>query len=238
MAADLRFLSGLDILYKDEDIAAVNKPPGLLSVPGRGADKADCAVSRAAAELGWIREVHRLDQATSGVLLLARNPVAHRRLCAAFAAREVVKTYLAAVPALPADPLVEGVVFSAGREVGTGQLTLRQRKDFDRPPGQLVDSVNGREAITLWRGGRNFFGLDLEVPGYKVHVLELTPLTGRTHQLRLAMATCGAPICGDGLYGPPEVAFTAPRLMLFAVSLEFEHPAGRRTMRITVQDRR
>ena len=237
MAADRRILNGLDILYIDDDIVAVNKPPGLLSVPGRGAEKADCAVSRIAAELGWIREVHRLDQATSGVLLLARNPGAHSRLGAAFAARELVKTYLTAVRDLPADPGIDGVVFTPGREEGSGQVTLRQRKDVDRPPRQLVDSVNGRIAVTPWRTGSDLFGLNLEVPGFRVRILELTPLTGRTHQLRLAMATCGAPIYGDSLYGPPETAGAVPRLMLFAVSLEFEHPAGRRAMHITVRDR-
>ncbi len=135
-------MTGLTILYKDKFIIAVEKPSGLLSVPGRGPEKADCAVARTAAEYGWIREVHRLDQATSGILLLARAPEAHRELSGSFAAREVEKAYIAITKSLPNDPGHDGVVFRTDESGKTGRITLYQRLNPDnRPPAGRTSCV-------------------------------------------------------------------------------------------------
>ncbi len=216
----------LEVLYKDDFLLAVNKPPGLLSVPGRGPDKADCAVTRAASEFGWIREVHRLDMATSGILLMARNPDIHRKLCAAFADREVEKTYIAITHALPEDPQRKGVVFERGQL--SGRITLFQRLDTDNRPHQIIDPVGGKEAITLWKwipcsGSAVPPGA---VAGEGLFRLELKPLTGRTHQLRLALSICGAAIPGDTLYVEQRIRESSSRLLLHASFLCFTHPVS------------
>jgi len=219
-----------EILYKDEYLIAVNKPPGLLSVPGRGPDKSDCAVSRAASEFGWIREVHRLDQATSGILLLARTPEVHRNLSAAFAARKVVKKYIALTAALPADPQVEGIDFETGiHEPHSGRITLYQRLDPENRPHQIVDSQRGKKAVTDWLylpDSTEAVSGEKSSPRVKRFRLELKPLTGRTHQLRLALSSCGAAIPGDSLYASREIMNSSSRLLLHAAELSFIHPVS------------
>ena len=209
----------LRVLHEAAGFLVVDKPAGLLSVPGRGPDKSDCAVSRAAAKFGWVRETHRLDQATSGILLLARNPEVHRFLSAAFAERRVGKSYAALLPSFPADMDRPGLYSRDGR------IVLFQRLDPENRPRQIVDAMRGKEAITLWRGvdGASRFTTDSKVASLRV---ELIPLTGRTHQLRLALSSCGAPVYGDRLYAPPEIRDAAPRLMLHAQSIRFPHPDG------------
>lgn len=206
---------GLNVLHEDAYLLAVEKPPGLLSVPGRGPEKADCAVARAAAEYGWIREVHRLDQATSGILLLARTPEAHRRLSKAFADRGIEKTYTALSAAIPEDPNLPGVSFSPHQQSAAGRITVYQRADLDNRPVQIVDPINGKESITNWRAlGENGKGFRLE----------LKPTTGRTHQLRLALSLCHGPIIGESLYNPEKNTGESMRLMLHAAVLRFRHP--------------
>lgn len=206
----------LEILHEDEDCLAVNKPAGLLSVPGRGPDKADCVVARAAERLGWIRECHRLDQATSGVMLLAKNPKAHRRYSQIFAAREAEKRYLAVTALVPEDPRIFGVIFS------NDTIVLRQRLDPDHRPMQVVDVELGKDAVTYWKSLTVFTISEDRADTIRPAVyrlLELRPLTGRTHQLRLALSVCGAPILGDCLYAPEDIQGAASRLMLHAESL-------------------
>jgi len=206
----------LEVLYEDDSFIAVNKPPGLLSVPGRGPEKADCAVARAAEMYGWIREVHRLDQATSGILILARTPEDHRIISASFAAREIEKTYIALTLSLPENPHKEGVIFQGGFP---GCITLFQRLDPDNRPYQILDQQKGKEAVTRWRQ----ISSSLKDNFYR---LELKPLTGRTHQLRLALSVCRAAIPGDSLYASEEIRNTASRLLLHASNLRFFHPRG------------
>ncbi len=214
-------MTDLPVLYEDLSLLVVDKPSGLLSVPGRGPEKADCAVSRAAVYYGWIREVHRLDQATSGILLLARNPEAHRFLSAAFASRDIEKSYVALTRSIPGHHSREAVVCETDDTGKSGRITLFQRLDPGNRPHQIVDPVLGKQAITNWR----FIGDDGS--NSRIKRLELVPTTGRTHQLRLALSSCAAPILGDSLYAPPELRDSAPRLMLHATSLLFPKPDGR-----------
>lgn len=216
-------MKDLTVLFEDDFLIAVDKPSGLLSVPGRGPEKADCVVSRVAEKIGWVREVHRLDQATSGILLLARNPEAHRYLSSAFASREVEKTYIAATLSMPEDPALKGVLWEKGR------ITVFQRLDTENRPHQILDFLQGRESVTEW-SLLGMFGGEPEL-----HHLELRPLTGRTHQLRLALSLCGAPIPGDTLYAPPEIRDASPRLLLHAEGLGFPHPDGHRFIELRSQ---
>lgn len=202
----------LTVLHDDSHLLIVDKPPGLLSVPGRGPEKADCVVSRAASRFPGIREVHRLDQSTSGILMLAKTAEAHRRLSKDFADRRVTKVYLAIAAAMPRDTGLPGLRF----ETDPGRITLYQHLDTGNRPMQMaVPGPPGRKAVTEWT--------ILERRDGRV-VLELRPLTGRTHQLRLALAACGAPILGDRLYSPVEIRDMAGRLMLHASILSFTHP--------------
>lgn len=193
------------ILHVDEHLVVVDKPAGLLSVPGRGADKADCAFSRVCACWPDARVVHRLDQATSGLLLFARGLPAQRALSTAFESRQVHKRYMALVVGEP--------------QVDSGDIDLPLAADWPRRPLQKVDPQHGRPSHTAWRV------LDRNVRG--LTRVEFEPLTGRSHQLRVHAAAMGWPIAGDGLYGDPG---SAPRLMLHASELALEHPAERRRL--------
>ncbi len=214
---------GLAIVYQDDDIIIVNKQSGLLSVPGRGPDKQDCIVNRVKRLFPACMEqpsVHRLDMETSGLLLLAFNPAAHRELSRQFQEGEVSKEYVA---------LVDGVLAQRGvAPAGTMELTFRL--DVDNRPHQVWDSIYGKKAVTEWKiqqvqdyrapdGSRR--------PATRVLFL---PHTGRTHQLRLAAADphgFGMPIIGDTLYGSCD---EGERLMLHASALSFTHPSSGRRM--------
>ena len=190
---------GFDALHVDERLIVLNKHSGLLSVPGIGPEKADCLVSRAAAVYDGARIVHRLDRDTSGVIVLGRDADAHRELSRQFQDRETRKTYIA---------VVGGVV-----EADEGEIDLPMRKDLDDPPRQIIDHIHGRAAVTRWRV------LDRKDDRTR---LELTPITGRSHQLRLHLKTIGHPILGDATYAPPDVAARAKRHLLHAARVCFE----------------
>lgn len=198
----------MQILYCDEALVLVNKPTMLLSVPGRGEDKQDCVVSRLAADLGWVREVHRLDWETSGLMLLARDAESHRHLSGQFARREVEKIYIA-------------VLLGALSET-QGEINLPLRCDWPRRPRQMVDHEQGKAACTRWEL------LAQEARGSRVR---LYPLTGRSHQLRVHMQSIGHPILGDRLYAPAESLALADRLLLHACHLAFTHPVTGELMR-------
>jgi len=190
----------MDLVHADADLLVVNKPAGLLSVPGRGPDKQDCASARLQRDWPDALVVHRLDQATSGLLLLARGPAMQRALSADFAERRVTKRYVAIV---------------TGRLTGDGWqlIDLPLAADWPRRPRQQVDPLHGKPSQTRWRV--------LATEGNHTR-LELEPLTGRTHQLRVHLAALGHPILGDTLYAPdPE---RSPRLLLHASEL---HLPGR-----------
>lgn len=189
-------------MYVDEHLLVLDKPAGLLAVPGRGEDKQDCLSARAQRLWPDARVVHRLDMATSGLVVMARGPQMQRALSRAFAEREVAKRYVAVVAGRPSP------------DAGTIDLPLAA--DWPRRPLQKVDLAHGRPSVTHWRV------LAREGPDTR---LELEPVTGRSHQLRVHLLALGHPILGDTLYAPPEVQARAPRLLLHACRLAFAHPA-------------
>lgn len=195
----------VDCLHADDDLLVLVKPPGLLCVPGRGSDKQDCLSARAQARWPGALIVHRLDQATSGLVLMARHPEAQRRLGDAFAKRRVDKRYEAVVRGRPA------------ASEGWSLIDLPLMADWPRRPMQKVDPALGKPSQTLWRPLRH----DAE---HGTTLLELQPLTGRTHQLRVHLAAIGHPILGDTLYADAATQALAPRLLLHACTLTFAHP--------------
>ena len=199
----------LTILHQDRCCIVVEKPGGLLAVPGRGTDKQDSVVSRVKRLLPWCIEqpaVHRLDMATSGLMVLGLTREAHRHLSGQFAERRVVKRYMA---------VLEGEV-----EAAAGSIQLPFRLDPKNRPYQVYDPENGKVGITRWR--------ILAVSGRR-SLVEFEPLTGRTHQLRVHASHplgLGCPIAGDPLYGN---GCTGDSLLLHATVLQFDHPtAGQR----------
>lgn len=213
---------GLNILYRDEDIVVVNKQSGLLSVPGRGPEKQDCIVNRLKRlfpECINQPSVHRLDMETSGLLVLAFKPEAHRALNRQFENREVKKEYTA---------LLSGVLPERFEKHGSMELFFRV--DFDNRPHQMWDAENGKNAVTEWyETGREEY---ISPEGGKKNVsrIRFIPHTGRTHQLRLAAADShgfGVPIIGDTLYGTCR---PGERLMLHAEYLSFTHPSTGKLM--------
>jgi tRNA pseudouridine32 synthase/23S rRNA pseudouridine746 synthase len=190
-------------LYEDEALLVFDKPAGLLSVPGRGDDKQDCLSLRVQARSPDARVVHRLDQGTSGLMLFARGTEMQRHLSRAFASRQIDKHYVAVV---------------AGRmPAAAGRIELPLMADWPRRPLQKVDELEGKPSTTDWQ-------LQSFDAAQQTSRLALQPLTGRTHQLRVHLAAVGHPILGDALYAPPDVIERAPRLLLHACALAFEHP--------------
>ncbi len=201
-------MNGLLRLYEDESLLAIDKPAGLLSVPGRGEANRDCVAARVQAEVSDALVVHRLDQATSGVLLFGRGAAAQCALSIAFAERRVAKRY---------EAIVHGLV--AGDE---GEIDLPLLTDWPNRPRQKVDREQGKASLTRWRV------LSRDAASMTTR-LQLEPVTGRSHQLRVHLAAIGHAIVGDTLYAPTA---TEPRLMLHACELRLPHPGDGRTLAI------
>jgi len=203
----------IDLIYQDAHLLVLNKPAGLLCVPGRGEDKQDCLSARAVRQWPDALIVHRLDMATSGLVLMARDATMQRALGDAFANRLVHKRYQA---------IVDGAM-PVRDEWSVIDAPLMA--DWPRRPLQKVDAA-GKPSLTRWRV------LHSSPPGEPAatHVL-LEPLTGRSHQLRVHLLSIGHPILGDALYGSAEVQARAPRLLLHASELGFVHPATQQTLR-------
>ena len=192
------------LIYVDEQLLVLDKPAGLLAVPGRGEDKRDCLSARAQALWPDALVVHRLDMATSGLFLMGRGLHMQRVLSRAFAEREVHKRYEAVVAGALGEPGAEGTI------------ALPLAADWPNRPRQRVDAGHGRPSETRWKVlGRE--GADTRVA--------LEPVTGRSHQLRVHLLAIGHPILGDALYAPPEVERRAARLLLHACALQLAHPA-------------
>jgi len=206
----------LEIIYQDDYLIAVNKPCGLLSVPGRGEDKQDCVVKRLQQNIPDVRIVHRLDCHTSGVMLLAIGLDMQRLLSRLFHDREVEKSYVA---------LVLGEVAQ-----NMGMIDIPMRGDPDDRPKQVVDHVNGKSSQTRWRLLRYQTGS----AGASFSRLQLLPMTGRTHQLRVHCRAIGHPIVGDRLYNDSESP-RAERMMLHAERLEFVHPVNNQRIRVIAE---
>jgi tRNA pseudouridine32 synthase/23S rRNA pseudouridine746 synthase len=195
---------GLDVLHVEPALVVLVKPPGLLSEPGRGPDKRDSLLVRAQAVYPDARIVHRLDMMTSGVIVLAREARAHASLSEAFRERTVDKRYEALVHGRPAH--------------GEGEIDLPLAVDWPNRPRQVVCHETGKPSSTRYR----VVG-EAAVDGVGVLTrLLLAPVTGRTHQLRVHLASLGCPIAGDPFYGIDDDA--APRMMLHACRLAFAHP--------------
>lgn len=196
-------------LYEDAFLLVLDKPSGLLSVPGRGPDKQDCLIHRALLHWPDALVVHRLDMATSGLLILARTKDVQRQLGDAFAAREVHKRYTA---------IVQGHI-PASEDSDWALIDAPLRCDWERRPLQIVDPLQGKPSQTRYQRHPDQTG----IPG-DCTKLWLEPITGRSHQLRVHMTHIGHPMLGDALYAPPDVVTRSPRLCLHATQLKFKHP--------------
>ncbi|QTQ14678.1 RluA family pseudouridine synthase [Treponema parvum] len=217
---------GLNILYRDNSIIVINKQSGLLSVPGRGIQKQDCAVNRLRRLFpNCIAQpsVHRLDMETSGLMVLAFTEDAHRNLCLQFEKGLVKKRYTA---------LLDGNLYEK-RVEDHGQMELYFRLDINNRPHQIWDEIHGKKAVTRWDiiGLENYTAPDGSLK--KATRVIFTPLTGRTHQLRLASNDIhgfDTPIIGDSLYGK---CMDGERLLLHAHYLSFDHPETGNTVEFT-----
>lgn len=202
---------GLDVLHADDALLVLDKPAGLLSVPGRGPDKQDCLSTRAQRCYPDALVVHRLDMATSGLLLMARGKQVQHTLGQAFENRRIGKRYLACV---------RGNLAPAPS--GWGTIDLPIAVDWPHRPRRTIQPHGGKPSTTRWR----------VIPTAETGCtrLELEPLTGRSHQLRVHLQAIGHPIVGDALYGRPEDNEGTCRLMLHAAELAFAHPVSGQAM--------
>ena len=191
----------LKIIYQDEDVLLLDKPSGLLTVPGKATEHRDCLQLRAQRVFPGASIVHRLDMATSGLLLMAMNKHSHRHISRQFELRQTSKTYQARVfGKLVADQ---------------GSVDLPLICDWPNRPKQMVDFERGKQALTHWR---------VLAREQDSTLVELLPITGRSHQLRVHMLSLGHPILGDRLYAHPQALAMSPRLQLHACQLSFTHP--------------
>jgi len=203
----------LTVIHEDETILVLDKPSGLLSVPGRGEDKQDCLSARAQARFPDALIVHRLDMATSGLMILARGLEVQRTINHAFSSRRVNKTYTAVVDGLLGPPSDECQL-----------IDLPIILDWANRPRRIIDHDLGKPSQTRWRA------LSQDHVA-KTTRLELEPITGRSHQLRVHMMAIGHPILGDALYASAPVQAKAQRLQLHACALELMHPLSGESLR-------
>lgn len=202
----------LVILYQDDHIMVVNKPSGLLSVPGRLAENQDSILLRVQRDFPTAQSVHRLDMATSGIMVVALTRQAESELKRQFREREPSKVYLARVWGCP--------------DKESGLIDLPLICDWPNRPKQKVCFESGKAAKTEWR--------ILEKESAGVTRVELRPITGRSHQLRVHMQALGHPILGDNFYATPEAKVLATRLQLHATSLSITHPKSGLPITFTV----
>ncbi|MBT0957926.1 RluA family pseudouridine synthase [Alphaproteobacteria bacterium KMM 3653] len=203
--------SPLDVIHEDAELLIVNKPAGLLSVPGRGEHLADCLIARLQKAFPTALLVHRLDRDTSGVMVFAQTRAAQRHLGLQFEKRYVQKTYIARVHGEP--------------EQQSGEIDLPLIVDWPNRPLQKVCFETGKPAQTEWKVIKS---------GGGEARMRLMPKTGRSHQLRVHMLSLGHPILGDPFYAK-GAALDHPRLMLHAEELRLKHPQGGRGMRFRVK---
>ena len=207
------FLSAFDLIYEDSALLVFNKPSGLLSVPGKGPEKADCLRTRVQQVYPEALTVHRLDMSTSGILLMARSAELHRKLSIAFANREVEKRYIAVAEGKVAEKL-------AGNPSDSWQLIDKPiATDWINRPLQKIDAIEGKASQTRYK----VMSYDDTADTTR---LELAPITGRTHQLRVHLQSIGHSILGDHLYASTEVQAKSERLLLHASELRLAHPVS------------
>jgi tRNA pseudouridine32 synthase/23S rRNA pseudouridine746 synthase len=194
-------MGDIPVLYRDDEFIVLNKPSGLLHVPGRDPRLSDCLDARMRLLYPTASVIHRLDRDTSGVVVMGLNKTAHAAIAIQFENRTTEKSYIARVYGVVAEE--------------EGLIDLPLAIDPDRKPRHRVDPINGRPAQTRWRV------MAREDNATRMHLM---PLTGRTHQLRVHMVSLGHPILGDPLYATDLALAAAPRLQLHAASLTFRHP--------------
>ncbi len=202
----------LAVIHRDDDILVLSKPSGLLSVPGKPAEHADCLESRACELYPGAMTIHRLDKDTSGVVVMGMNRKAHADISMQFETRKTNKSYVARV---------WGHVTQ-----DKGRVDLPIACDWPNRPKQMIDHENGRSAQTDWEV------IEREATTTR---LRLYPATGRSHQLRVHMLSLGHPILGDNFYAHAEAFAAAPRLQLHAETLEFQHPGDGRACLFRVE---
>jgi tRNA pseudouridine32 synthase/23S rRNA pseudouridine746 synthase len=195
--------TGLDIIFEDKDILVLNKPSGLLSVPGKAATHQDSLALRVQARYPEALITHRLDMETSGLILMARSSEVHRAMSILFQARKVHKTYVA---------VVDGII-----KENAGSVDLPLICDWPNRPRQKIDYETGKASLT------HYSVLDRDTSNQTTRV-QLEPVTGRSHQLRVHMLTIGHAILGDQLYASVSVQKKSPRLLLHASGMTFHHP--------------
>ncbi len=200
----------LQIIYEDSSLLVLNKPAGLLSVPGRGDDKQDCLSRRVQSCFPEALVVHRLDMATSGLMLMARNIDVQRTLNHQFEQRVVYKRYLA---------VVDGCLPPVQKPGSWSLIDMPIALDWPNRPLRIIDMATGKPSQTRWRTVAS----DKAANTTRV---ELEPITGRSHQLRVHLLALGHPILGDALYGPETVWARSPRLLLHACTLRLVHPVS------------
>ncbi|RYX97788.1 MAG: RluA family pseudouridine synthase [Comamonadaceae bacterium] len=208
--------AALEVLHADEYLLVLDKPAGVLSVPGRGEDKQDCLSARAQKIYPDALVVHRLDMATSGLMLMARGADMQRRLGKAFEERQIQKRYVAVVDGMPDQRLADGDGWSV--------IDLPIIVDWPRRPLRIIEPLLGKPSVTRWR----LLATDRIAMTSR---LALEPVTGRSHQLRVHLQAIGHAILGDPLYANDEICARSVRLLLHAQTLEFNHPATGRPMR-------
>ncbi len=191
----------LPIAYMDDEVLVIDKPSGLLSVPGKTPDLDDCVEARAKAWLRSAHIVHRLDMDTSGLIILARSKAGQRDLSKQFEQREITKTYMA--------------IIWGGPDADEGVIDLPLIADWPRRPLQKVCHETGKKAVTHWQVVRR---------DTKTSLVRLKPETGRSHQLRVHMLSLGHPIIGDPFYAEGDALAASPRLELHATELGWRCP--------------
>lgn len=197
----------VSVLHADAGVLVLDKPAGMLSVPGRGEDKQDCLSARVQQLYPDARIVHRLDMATSGLMLMARGARAQSVLSRSFAQRQVHKRYQAVVHGRPDAP--PGLWCTIDMPIAL---------DWPNRPRRIISAQTGKPSLTRWRV--------LGPAGDGLTRLELEPVTGRSHQLRVHLLAIGHPIVGDALYGLPESPTEVHRLLLHATQIGFDHPSS------------
>ncbi|RZA00732.1 MAG: RluA family pseudouridine synthase [Moraxellaceae bacterium] len=191
------------LLHRDENFLVINKPAGLLSVPGKG-DLSDCVIARLLTEEPNSLLIHRLDRDTSGILVFALNKAAQSHISKQFQNRQTDKQYHALV---------------SGYLSGKGSINVPVNYDATRPPLHIADPAHNKPALTYWQAIEQF-----EINNQAVTRVKLTPITGRSHQLRVHMQYLGHAIIGDSLYASEQAQQLMPRLCLHAERLSFFHP--------------
>jgi tRNA pseudouridine32 synthase/23S rRNA pseudouridine746 synthase len=191
----------IPIIYQDSHVIVAVKPYGLLSVPGRAPEHKDCLISRIQQDRPEALTVHRLDCETSGLVVIACDKDSHRELSRQFHDRETQKRYVAVVDGRMTED--------------EGEVNLPLIGDWPNRPRQIVDYERGKPSQTFYK---------VISRSSEESRVELTPITGRSHQLRVHMLSLGHPILGDSLYAPQNISAKSPRMLLHALELGFRHP--------------